>query len=306
MQSAQGDKAFLKALDYKEALRMPDPARALQAMTAAYVFERDILEKCQNHKLSRVVRAIAAGKINAGADPSDVVEYLIFELADGDVRSYLDPAVGFDNAWSLRALHQMAAALDQLHWIGIAHQDVKPSNVLVFDQNSSKLADLGRATDKGVAAPHDGLGVAGDKSYAPLELLYGYIDPDWDIRRRGCDAYLFGSMVVFFFTQLSATSLILSKMDDAHHWKNWGGSFDQVLPYVQHAFARGLDEFGEVIAEPFRDELVEIVRQLCNPDPRLRGHPRTRSRADASCSLYRYVSIFDRLAAKAEYLMRHP
>src|SRR5690242_8815447 len=39
--------AFLKALDYSRALRSPDPARALQALTEAYNFERDILGKCR-------------------------------------------------------------------------------------------------------------------------------------------------------------------------------------------------------------------------------------------------------------------
>ena len=39
-----GKKAFLKALDYSVAFRAPDVPAALQALTAAFVFERELLD----------------------------------------------------------------------------------------------------------------------------------------------------------------------------------------------------------------------------------------------------------------------
>ena len=43
VESERGEKAFLKALDYLEALSSTDPALALKLMTEACVFERDPL-----------------------------------------------------------------------------------------------------------------------------------------------------------------------------------------------------------------------------------------------------------------------
>jgi hypothetical protein len=43
VESERGNRAFLKAVDYVEALDSPEPARALEAMTQAYNFERDLL-----------------------------------------------------------------------------------------------------------------------------------------------------------------------------------------------------------------------------------------------------------------------
>ena len=81
-------KAFLKAMDYTEALQQPDPSRALQRLTEVYNFERDILAKCTSRRLSRIVRVLDSGIIPPRQnDPSSVVQYFIFELADGDIRS---------------------------------------------------------------------------------------------------------------------------------------------------------------------------------------------------------------------------
>src|SRR5690348_3294472 len=62
--SENGREAFLKALDYTDALvNSDDPARVLAALTAAYNYERDLLAKCKGRRLSRVVTIIADGKI---------------------------------------------------------------------------------------------------------------------------------------------------------------------------------------------------------------------------------------------------
>lgn len=39
------ERAFLKALDYSLALQDSDPARALQALTEAFNFEREVMDK---------------------------------------------------------------------------------------------------------------------------------------------------------------------------------------------------------------------------------------------------------------------
>jgi eukaryotic-like serine/threonine-protein kinase len=301
VKSTEGKTAFLKALDFSKAFSSDDPARALQALTEAFNFERDLLIRCRDKRLDRVVVALEDGKITVDREnPTGVVQYIIFELAAGDVRSHLKLQQEFDLAWILRSLHHLATGLKQLHGEGIAHQDIKPSNALVIGPHT-KIGDLGRAASKSLSAPHDNLKVAGDFSYAPPELIYGHIPSDWNQRRFGCDLYLLGSMAVFFFTGVSMTSLLLAEMHPSQHWKKWQGTFHEILPYLRDAFGRAMEQVGHQVPVGPREELMVIIRQLCEPDPNLRGHPLNRSGMANPYSLERYISVFDALARKAEF-----
>jgi eukaryotic-like serine/threonine-protein kinase len=298
VRSKDGKEAFLKALDYSRALRSPDPALALQKLTAAFNFERDLLFQCKSKGLSRIVHAIAEGKLDLLGQP---VQYLIFELAKGDARTKFSAMASFDLAWVLRTLHQIAAGLQQLHVEQIAHQDIKPSNVLIFEEDKSKLADLGRASLKGVLSqpPHEAFGIAGDPAYAPPELLYGHVLPDWNKRRFGCDSYLLGSMAAFFFAQVPMTGIIKMELNPDHQWKQWKGTYPDVLPYVHAAFEKALQKLTPQIPAPVQGEINTAVKHLCNPDPTFRGHPKDIAMGN-QFSLERFVSMFDLLASKAE------
>ena len=302
VESAQGKRAFLKALDFSKAFAHQDPARALQPVIEAYNFERDILKRCRS--LSRVVTAIGDGTAKVGESELDVVQYLVFELADGDLRSFRDVSGQFNTAWSLRSLHHVATALEQLHGQSIAHQDIKPSNILVFDGDSCKLSDLGRCVDRSAVTqqpPHLEFPVAGDPAYAPPELLYRSVDTDWEKRRLACDVYLLGSMLAFFFTRTGTTPLLMSHLRAEHHYRNWGDTYAAVMPYIRDAFDRAMETFVDCVATELRDDLEELMRQLCEPDPAFRGHPRDRIGVGSRYSVRRYVSRFNLLASKVEY-----
>jgi serine/threonine protein kinase len=300
-----GRKAFLKALDYSRALRADDPPAALQALTAAYLFERNVLQTCRSRRMDRVVQSVDFGHVIVDHTDLGRVDYLILEIADGDVRSFLSASAKIELAWILRALHHIATGIHQLHASNIAHQDVKPSNVLVFGETVCKIADLGSASQKGSVCPRDDRDFAGDPAYAPPELLFGYRDPDWTTRRFGCDAYLLGSMIVFMFAGLNATSLLFSKMAADHHPKVWKGTYQEVLPYLKDAFGLALESFAKCVPnEPFRTELKTLVSYLCEPDLSLRGHPENRIGYTVRLSLERILSKLDLLARKAEYSIR--
>lgn len=297
----RGNEAFLKALDYSGALRSQDPARMLQAMTEAYNFERDVLLKCRAHRMSRVIRAIADGSVQVSTPIGmQVVQYLIFEKADGDSRNFINTSKAFDIAWALRSLHHVAIGLRQMHSNDMAHQDLKPSNVLVFNNNSSKISDVGRAAYKGHSPPHENLACAGDPVYAPPEVLYNHKEADWGPRRLSCDCYLLGSMISFFFTGVATTPGVLTYLLPQHHPRNWTGTYPQVLPYVRDAFAKTSADFDNALGPQLLPTLPAIFRQLCDPDPKLRGHPKDRASIGDAFSLERYVSAFDLLASKAE------
>jgi serine/threonine protein kinase len=300
-----GRRAFLKALDYSRALRSPDPPLALQALTAAYLFERNVLQTCRSRRMDRVVQSVESGHVTVDATDLGRVDYLILEMAESDVRSYLSASPKIELAWILRSLHHVATGIHQLHSANIAHQDVKPSNILVFEKTVSKIADLGSASLQGISCPRDDKDFAGDPAYAPPELLYGYRDPDWINRRFGCDTYLLGSMIVFMFTGLNATSLLLSKMAADHLPKKWGGTYREVLPYLKNAFGSAIEMFAaSTPGEPFRTELKTLVGYLCEPDLSLRGHPQNQLGHTSRFSLERFVSRLDLLARRAEYSAR--
>lgn len=307
VEDGTGRRAFLKALDYAGALRTENPAETLNALTAAFLFEVRVLERCRERRLSRVATPIATGKIPGKDDlGADVVEYLIFELAERDIRGALDAGRRFDTAWLMRALHHIATGLDQLHRIDIAHQDLKPSNVLVFSDPArrgadvSKLCDLGRAAYKGHSPPHDRKPVQGDPAYAPPELLYGQADPDWNRRRFGCDAYLLGSMVAFFFGGVTMTGALGSELRQEHHRHFWAGTYEDLLPFLRKAFGEVIVRLENDLAPEVREPLSCMIRELCEPDPSLRGHPRTRAMRGNPYALERYVSSLNLLATRAE------
>ena len=196
--STDGRNAFLKALDYNLAFRAPDTPQTLAAMTNRYIFERELLlHLCEQRRLTRVVRVLEADSVDVdGQFQISRVDYLIFELADGDVRSYLSTAEGIDDVWRFNCLKDVAAALAQLHSVDVAHQDTKPSNVMHFEADAiSKIGDVGSAT--GQRLPHPELNdvmIFGDPQYSPPELLYGYRAAEWGEGRLAIDLYHLGSL----------------------------------------------------------------------------------------------------------------
>ena len=307
VESTDGRTAFLKALDYSGALEAKNPAEELARMTAEYEHERAVLQVCKDRKIKRVALPIADGvAVVPGVRRGGRVNYLIFELADGDAREHLGKSSPGDIAWRLRSLHHVAGGLNQLHVHRTAHQDVKPSNVLTFRDAGWKLGDLGRASRMGVQGPHDERHIAGDWGYAPPELLYRQVDPDWIRRRYGCDAYLLGNLIIFFFGDVSLTAWLHAQLGEPLRHNAWTGTYQEVLPYVRNVFGEFMEQFDQHIAsisKGLAERLVPAVRQLCDPDPLLRGDPKNRKSVVTQYSLIRYVSLLNDLATRAEHGM---
>ena len=304
----QGDKvAFLKAFDFAPAF-VPgvDTPTMIQAMVEAYNHEREILTHCHDRRLSNVVVAIDHGSVqvpNLSLMEGRVFN-MIFDIAEGDVRVQMNVRTSFGPIWCLRVLKDVCLGLNQVHKEMIAHQDAKPSNVLTYDGGEAfKIADFGRSSRKGHAASHDGLTIAGDRTYAPPELLYGYLPTDFAPRRFGCDFYMLGNLATFLFSGVNVTAQLLSHLDPQHHPRQWGGTYQQVLPYVQKAFTDVLDDLAPLVDSVARDVVLGMVREMCNPDVALRGHPRGLGKAD-QYSLTRYVSQLDLLIKRTGVTLR--
>jgi serine/threonine protein kinase len=297
-----GHVGFLKAMDYQDAFMHANAPEVLVAMGKAYLFEKNICVACRDRKLRRVVHAIDSGFLMARpTDMSSRVEYLIFEKADGDVRTFLDATTTIDTAFILRTLHHVTVAVDELHGVSMAHQDLKPSNVLVFTGGEgSKLCDLGRSWSADHPSPYDTVGYAGDRSYAPIEFLYR--DPpimNRDIR-YGCDLYHLSSLIFFFFTRVHLNGLLAKHLSHQYLPVRWGDTYEAVLPYLHEAFERALQTLENELPLHLRQEILTIARELGNPDYRLRGHPLERTGHHERCALRRYISRFDNLAKREE------
>lgn len=299
----ENHRGYVKILNFAEALNQPDPAVALQRMTASFNFERELLEKCQQNGVSRVIRGLSSGIARDHSRSPSPVQYIIFELAHCDVRAALDAAGGIEFAAKLRLAHQAVAGLSQLHRIQVAHQDVKPSNLLLLEQPTrrvnSKLGDLGRASDRNAQVWHDELNVAGDRRYAPPEQAYGVVADDFVARRVAGDLYQIGSLVAFILTGESLNSHLQLHLNPSFSSMNWGGTYSEALPYLTHAHAAALRDIHGALPRFAADECIALISCLTQPDPSRRGHPGS-IRAGQPYSLDRVVTDLDRLTRRAE------
>ena len=84
-----------------------------------------------------------------------------------------------------------------------------------------------------------------------------------------------------------------------HSPLKWTHDYRSVLPYIRDAFEKSLEEIQTSIPAEVRGEVVNILRYLCEPDPKLRGHPS--DIGGHQFNLERVVSAFNLIATKAEH-----
>jgi len=294
-------KGFLKAINILAFLREDvDLLQAMSEMLNTYNFEKEILSRCNNRNLSKVSKLLDASFENIPGFMVPNVYYMIFEKADGDVRNHINFTELIDDAWKLRSLHNIATGIRQLHGIEISHQDVKPSNVFIFEKVVSKVGDLGRALCENLSAPHSNMNFAGDPRYAPPEVFHRFVLPDWKDKVFAIDCYLLGSMACFYFTGQSMTALLSQKINPSINILSL--NFENALTYWINAFDEAIDVIKEHTQNiEDQDKLIDAIRMLCFPDPRNRGHFKNIKETGNNFQLERFVEIFNLLARKAEY-----
>lgn len=292
---------FLKAINYQYAFNTLNHGRSstdlLQDLTANYNYEKDLLEFCKEKRMSRIVTAIAHGEYKEDSEIFPV-PYLIFETATDSLKNMVSKEK-INLKWKLGVIHGLLVGLSQLHKEKIVHQDIKPSNILIFGHEISKLSDLGNATKFDSKSPLWDKDVhCGDFTYAPIELLYRYSSPNWETRRLGADLFMAGGIITYLFTDLNFLWLLGANLPDIYKPMNFGGSFEDVKPHLMKAYYKAIDDIKDRIPAAIKISLIEIIEQLTHPVPEMRGIPGGTKFSSSlpQYSLGRYISIMDRLA----------
>ena len=296
-----GQQAFLKVLDYSAALQKEDFLVAVRDMTAEYVFERDLHRRCTDAGLTRIATILDAGKIESPEAVLGRLDYLVFEWVNRDLRSAVPSTGSVDAALAMRLAHQVTAALNQLHGARIAHQDIKPSNILVPGGGTAKVTDLGRAFDgtRVLSAPHDDCAVPGDRGYAPPEQLYNAGARERSQDRFTADLYLLGNVIMFLCAGVSLNGILFQRLDRRFHPARWNDGYASVEPYLQNTFHGIVSDLRKRLHPTMATDLTAIVQQLCALNPDRRGHPKTLQHRSGP-ALERYVTKFDLLARRAQ------
>ncbi len=284
---SDGKPAFLKALDLFRAYQEEDILAAIDEISSSIRHERDLIDLCAEHKMSRVIRGLSHGVVKL--DEHELgVWYLIFERADGDVRHELAKIREDGHIWRLRTLHEAAVGLDQMHRRGLCHQNVKPAHLLAFGAQGIKLGDLSTTSMLGAPPPMFDADAPGDPAYAAPECLYGFRLAEDLESHRARDMYLFGSLILFVYAEVTTTTALLMRLPTQWH-PSGTASFVEALPHLEHALDLVIEE--ELSGSDCPPLLIESFRELCAPDPRRRGHPRARAERHGSpFSVQRYVS----------------
>lgn len=211
-------------------------------------------------------------------------------------------------SWKLHILRDIALALDQLHRKGIAHLDVKPSNVIAMTTSgakpSVKLGDLGRVIRKGLPGPFDGELWPGDPEYRPPEKLYGVQSVQWNDEREAGDAYLLGNLLIFLYTGVPMATLMWRQTPPPFRSETYRGLYDKNLLDV---LVRAQAEVLDIYLKPFlpaacAEEMLRIALELTHPDPSKRGDPG--ARRQGVVGIDRYHQRFNRMAMRMEFSER--
>ncbi|MVW87731.1 hypothetical protein EI969_17585 [Pseudomonas sp. PB101] len=314
--SKAGKPAFLKAFDLVKALKSGQAAgRSLVSILGdqakAFAFETDLHDLCAGAKLKRIVRIIDHGEVYVPPEGSEQIlsiPYMIMELADGgDVRGYLGKNSAVDIEMKLTYLKDVVLGLFQLHGVKVAHQDLKPSNVMIFGDGMAKVGDLGRASRQDSVSLHDHLPIAGDRGYAPPEQLYGHALDNWLDRRMRCDLFQFASVVTFVFFGVTLNTALYEKLSVDLRPPYFGGacgSYSAALPFLLDAFDLAITKWGDNCPEWLRLDLMRIIRQAGHPDYTQRGARKSLLQTVPQLGLNRFVSDFEKLILKSKIEVR--
>ena len=222
---------------------------------------------------------------SGGSQANINVGFHVLELADGALSARLTNRQGLDWHKKMRIFRDAVMGVHQMHEKRIAHRDVKASNVLLFGAHkrmpTAKVSDLGRSRDLGrsprfpAAAYTSG---RGDLSFAPPEYIWNLATGADQATLRRADIYLLGSVLFEIATGVGITSATLpewkfvlastAQLDQQSREASFRAAGRDMASSHEIALGMLADEVPREIEEP----VVNLVRQMCDPDPARREH----------------------------------
>ncbi|WP_084297923.1 protein kinase domain-containing protein [Actinoplanes friuliensis] len=271
---------------------------------------------------SNVIARIDAGtgKIPLTQTPSFMpieldVHYIVMELAQAcleDLLAYRD-ILGWQER--IRLFRGLVKGMHQMHLKEVVHRDLKAGNCLVVWQGrghtETKVSDLGRSRDLKNPPKHHALEYLagrGDLRFAPPELLWmqGFDNPRvW----MQADLYGLGSVLFELATGQGITGVALgSGPDHCHRISKMPPNlrrahFESQIGDMRGRYELAFDMFKAELPKSIANQMTELVRQLCDPDPSKRV-PRVIAKSQTERPglqwLLRRVDILARMLRNAE------
>ncbi len=198
---------------------------------------------------NNIVQAIDVGE--AGG-----YHYFVMEFVEGPtISDDLGKGRVYGEKDALDIIIQVARALEHAHDIGLIHRDVKPKNIMITDDGTVKLADMGLAretTDIETAQSEEGKAY-GTPYYIAPEQIRGKIDIDGraDIYGLGATFYHMVTGRVPFMAEDSAE--IMKK-----HLR------ERLIPpdHINTTLSAGISEVIEIMMAKKREDRYKDVKEL--------------------------------------------
>jgi serine/threonine protein kinase len=245
------------------------------------------------------------------------VHFHVLELADGCLDGLIARLDELPWPERLSIYRDLVRGLHQMHHASIVHRDLKSSNCLLkieqFDSIRGLVNDLGRARDLNEPSSasdfHYRIG-RGDSNYKPPELFWG-LGEDRPHFHRCADLYGLGSLLFEFITGQGITALALlprlgevqndMRLPDEQRRIRYLSRQNEIRSWFETAYLAASSD----IPRSIRHETVDLLRQLCDPDPGARL-PRAKIGGRASIPLdlnwlLRRVDILQRRLSAAEH-----
>lgn len=268
------------------ALKVLKPNSALKDVQE---FEREGILLKALKKSSNVVDFIATGETSVGLSHPvsgiqvDIpIRFHVLELSSGSLDEIIDNLSELSWRERLNIWRAVVRGVHQMHLKNIVHRDLKSENCLLFLKSHGisdcKVADLGRSRDLGkppTGQPLEYLAGRGDMRFAPPEFLLFQGD-DTPAGHKQADLYGLGSLLFELTTGQAVTSFALgvepNMVMGAAARMRANSTID--LAGLQGKYEDAFATFGAATPTPIRRKSIELIRQLCNPEPKNRL-PRT-------------------------------
>jgi len=228
-----------------------------------FLVETAVMEKVRHPHLAAMIdRGVHDGR------PFFVMEYHCHQLADhigeGDVLER--PTRPLPAHEAFRITREILQGLAAMHRLGVVHRDVKPSNVLLTENDSVKLIDFGLSKIPGVSFPKTRRIVVGTPYYAAPEQ-----ERDPEAATAASDLYSVGVVFYRLLTGHLPSELsraVLPHPFDGPSWKAFFRKAIAVNPAARYRSAQGMLRALRALQKSFDASLEQACRLWHEEAPR--------------------------------------